>query len=92
MDIVDCVDQQVRWSNGVKTIYAYTHTHTHTLPLSLSLSLSPLIMQFYVEDSFGLRTLDESGRVHVITLPGVQHFEFHKKQSVFDCCIKQWLD
>lgn len=48
--------------------------------------------QFYKDNSFGLRTLDDSGRIHMYTVPGVPHLKFHKDQSVFDHCIKQWLD
>ena len=49
-------------------------------------------LQFYKDNSFGLRTLDDSGRIHMYTVPGVPHLKFHKDQSVFDHCIKQWLD
>ncbi|CAI8050644.1 Lysosomal thioesterase PPT2-A [Geodia barretti] len=48
--------------------------------------------EFYTKNSFGLRTLDDSGRLHIHTVEGVHHFGFHKDQTVFDCCIKQWLD
>ena len=49
-------------------------------------------MQYYMEDSFGLKTLNESGRLHIHTVKDITHFQIHKKQSVFDCCIKKWLD
>ncbi|XP_050685480.1 lysosomal thioesterase PPT2 homolog isoform X2 [Leptidea sinapis] len=33
--------------------------------------------EIYVNDSIGLRTLDKSGRLHVVTVPGVNHFSWH---------------
>ena len=56
------------------------------------LYIETISLQFYVKNSFGLQTLDDSGRLHIHTVPSVHHFGFHKDQSVFDCCIRQWLD
>eukprot|EP00731_Ephydatia_muelleri_P038704 Em0869g2a len=47
---------------------------------------------FYTKDSFGLRTLDMQGKIARYTIPGVIHTNWHRNQSVFDCCIEPWLD
>ncbi|KAM3962719.1 palmitoyl-protein thioesterase 2 [Aphomia sociella] len=38
----------------------------------------------YKEDRIGLRTLNESGRLHVITVPGVNHFNWHTNVTIVD--------
>ena len=48
-------------------------------------------VQFYINDNFGLKTLDETGRVHIYEIPGVQHLHWHGNKTVFDCCIEPWL-
>ena len=47
---------------------------------------------FYVKDTFGLRTLNETGRVKVFEIPGVQHLQWHTNQSVFNCCMEPYLN
>lgn len=46
----------------------------------------------YVEDRIGLRTLDESGRLHVVTVPGVNHFNWHMNMSIVDDYLLPFLD
>jgi palmitoyl-protein thioesterase len=46
---------------------------------------------FYISDSFGLKTLDTEGRVHVYEVPGVQHLHWHGNKTVFDNYIEPWL-
>ncbi|KAL3283370.1 hypothetical protein HHI36_006518 [Cryptolaemus montrouzieri] len=46
----------------------------------------------YKEDSIGLRTLDESGRLDLITVPGIDHFMWHLNVSIVDNYIIQYLD
>jgi len=48
-------------------------------------------VQFYINDNFGLKTLDETGRIHVYEIAGVQHTHWHGNKTVFDCCIEPWL-
>ena len=50
-----------------------------------------VISQFYTSDTFGLKTLDGQGRVHVYEVPGVQHVHWHGNKTVFDNCIEPWL-
>ncbi|CAK1603501.1 unnamed protein product [Parnassius mnemosyne] len=46
----------------------------------------------YLEDTIGLRTLDESGRLHIVTVPGVNHFDWHMNVSIVDDCLLPYLD
>jgi palmitoyl-protein thioesterase len=46
----------------------------------------------YKQDNFGLKTLDESGRILFITQPGIDHFNWHKNLSVIDNHIIPHLD
>nr|AIN34684.1 fatty alcohol acetyltransferase [Agrotis segetum] len=46
----------------------------------------------YMEDKIGLRTLDESGRLHIVTVPGVNHFSWHMNISIVDDCLLPFLD
>ncbi|CAH1645147.1 unnamed protein product [Spodoptera littoralis] len=46
----------------------------------------------YVEDKIGLRTLDETGRLHVVTVPGVNHFNWHMNMSIVDDFLLPYLD
>lgn len=46
----------------------------------------------YKEDKIGLRTLDESGRLHIVTVPGVNHFNWHMNVSIVDDCLLPYLD
>ncbi|XP_069120180.1 lysosomal thioesterase PPT2-A-like [Argopecten irradians] len=47
--------------------------------------------RFYLQDSFGLRTLDQRKAIHTYTIPGIEHVMWYRDQKVFDCCIKPWL-
>ncbi|KAJ8726116.1 hypothetical protein PYW07_000814 [Mythimna separata] len=46
----------------------------------------------YMEDKIGLRTLDETGRLHIVTVPGVNHFSWHMNISIVDDCLLPFLD
>lgn len=47
--------------------------------------------EWYLNDAFGLRTLNSQGRIHTFTIPGIQHRHWHLEQKVFELCIKPWL-
>ncbi|XP_059475735.1 lysosomal thioesterase PPT2 homolog [Neocloeon triangulifer] len=47
---------------------------------------------FYQKDMFGLKTIDTSGRLHVITQPGIDHFSWHVNLTVIDTHIIPFLD
>lgn len=47
--------------------------------------------EFYLNDSFGLKTLNSLGKLHIHTVPGVRHVEWHRTESVFKCCIEPYL-
>ncbi|XP_068621328.1 lysosomal thioesterase PPT2 homolog [Battus philenor] len=46
----------------------------------------------YLEDHIGLRTLDEGGRLHIVTVPGVNHFNWHMNVSIVDDYLLPYLD
>lgn len=46
----------------------------------------------YKKDLIGLKTLDKSGRLHVITVPGVDHFMWHLNVSIVDDYLLKFLD
>lgn len=46
----------------------------------------------YKNDSFGLRTLDESGRVTLMSFSGMNHFDWHLNASFVDDHIVPLLD
>uniref|UniRef100_A0A0A9XD97 palmitoyl-CoA hydrolase n=3 Tax=Lygus hesperus TaxID=30085 RepID=A0A0A9XD97_LYGHE len=47
---------------------------------------------FYKNDSFGLRTLDETGRLVIHSLEGHSHFDWHTNHSIIDKFIIPYLD
>ncbi|XP_022116472.1 lysosomal thioesterase PPT2 homolog [Pieris rapae] len=46
----------------------------------------------YMSDRIGLRALDESGRLHVVTVPGINHFDWHMNVSIVDDYLLPYLD
>ncbi|CAL7950492.1 unnamed protein product [Xylocopa violacea] len=46
----------------------------------------------YKDDLIGLRTLDESGKLTLITVPNVPHYEWHKNESIVDDYLLPYLD
>ncbi|CAL8336668.1 unnamed protein product [Gadus morhua 'NCC'] len=46
---------------------------------------------YYKEDGFGLKTLDDRGGVELCQYSGVKHGAWHSNYSVFTGCIKPWL-
>ncbi|RVE67113.1 hypothetical protein OJAV_G00114780 [Oryzias javanicus] len=46
---------------------------------------------FFVSDSFGLKTLAARGDLNICTLSGVQHTSWHSNQTVFRACMEKWL-
>lgn len=50
-----------------------------------------LDQQVYQEDSFGLKTLNEEGRIVRYTVPGVPHRHWEKNETVFTNYISQYL-
>ncbi|KAK3592809.1 hypothetical protein CHS0354_009253 [Potamilus streckersoni] len=47
--------------------------------------------KWYINDSFGLRTLDKRKGLTKYVIPGVHHVHWHTNRTVFDCCIEPWL-
>ncbi len=58
---------------------------------SLNVTLMRQQKNWYIRDSFGLRTLDKRGAVHVITVPGVHHTHWIKNETVFQNHVIKWL-
>uniref|UniRef100_A0A182IMY8 palmitoyl-CoA hydrolase n=1 Tax=Anopheles atroparvus TaxID=41427 RepID=A0A182IMY8_ANOAO len=46
----------------------------------------------YTEDLIGLKTLAESGRLHVISRADVRHYEWHRSDEVIDSVVLPYLD
>lgn len=46
----------------------------------------------YMDDSIGLKTLDENGKLTLITVPNVPHYEWHKNVSIVDDFLLPYLD
>lgn len=46
----------------------------------------------YKEDRIGLKTLEKTGRLHLVTVPGVNHFNWHMNVSIVDDCLLPYLD
>ncbi|CAG7821760.1 unnamed protein product, partial [Allacma fusca] len=42
------------------------------------------LRNIYTDDTFGLRSLDLSGRITTVTVPGIKHPEWHTNTSVID--------
>lgn len=56
-------------------------------------NIVPLKSQdFYRDDTFGLRTLNEQGKLKVYEIPGVKHQQWVKSRDVFDKYIEPWLE
>ncbi|KAH9503716.1 Lysosomal thioesterase PPT2-A [Bulinus truncatus] len=53
--------------------------------------LSMKDQEWFINDAFGLKTLQMKGNIHTYTIPGVRHSEWREKKQVFDTCIKPWL-
>uniref|UniRef100_A0A8C7GH35 palmitoyl-CoA hydrolase n=1 Tax=Oncorhynchus kisutch TaxID=8019 RepID=A0A8C7GH35_ONCKI len=47
--------------------------------------------EWYVRDSFGLKTLHARGDLAVYVLSGVKHSYWHSNETVFRGCIEEWL-
>ena len=47
---------------------------------------------FYRDDSFGLRTLDERGRLTLTEVPGVAHDDWVRDEGVFAKYVLPFLD
>uniref|UniRef100_A0A3B3HRC0 palmitoyl-CoA hydrolase n=1 Tax=Oryzias latipes TaxID=8090 RepID=A0A3B3HRC0_ORYLA len=54
--------------------------------------LTVIVLEFYREDTFGLRTLDARSDIIMCSCSGVKHSEWDSNQQVFKRCIKPWLD
>lgn len=46
----------------------------------------------YKDDLIGIRTLDESERLTLITVPNIPHDEWHKNVSIVDDILLPYLD
>ncbi|XP_023215457.1 lysosomal thioesterase PPT2-A-like [Centruroides sculpturatus] len=46
----------------------------------------------YKIDAFGLRTLSERNAMKILTMAGIDHYQWHKNQTIFDNFILPYLD
>ncbi|RUS81888.1 hypothetical protein EGW08_010358 [Elysia chlorotica] len=47
--------------------------------------------KFYQTDAFGLKTLNEAGRLHIHTVPNITHTHWHKTEMIFEKFVLPWL-
>lgn len=47
--------------------------------------------RYFLEDSFGLKTLFSEGKIKIYVIPGVQHVHWHSNRTVFNSAILPWL-
>jgi len=47
---------------------------------------------WYIDDSFGLQTLDKRNAVTTYSIPGLKHLDWPRNYTVFQNCIEKWLD
>ncbi|KAI5737560.1 hypothetical protein M8J76_014701 [Diaphorina citri] len=48
--------------------------------------------KMYTENTLGLRTLDKQGKLVLISVPGVDHFQWHNNPTVIDQHVLPYLD
>uniref|UniRef100_A0A182MNI9 palmitoyl-CoA hydrolase n=1 Tax=Anopheles culicifacies TaxID=139723 RepID=A0A182MNI9_9DIPT len=48
--------------------------------------------EIYTEDLIGLKTLEESGRLHIIVRENIHHYQWHRTNDVIDSVILPYLD
>lgn len=70
------------WQTGVFGFYA-PGSDTEILPMEQQ--------DVYIHDTFGLRTLHESGRLTVKTVPGVRHLDWLTSKTVFEQHVLELL-
>lgn len=46
----------------------------------------------FLNDSIGLKTLNDSGRLQIVTVPDVHHFDWHLKIHVIQKVVLPYLD
>uniref|UniRef100_A0A3B1K2J6 palmitoyl-CoA hydrolase n=1 Tax=Astyanax mexicanus TaxID=7994 RepID=A0A3B1K2J6_ASTMX len=82
------------------------HSHFMSSPLfglSLPIQSSPLfsfyiardspdlVVEVFLRDSFGLKTLYSRGDLVMCSVPGVEHVYWHSNETVYKTCIEKWL-
>lgn len=48
-------------------------------------------LEIYKDDVFGLKTLDEAGKIHKYQFDGIEHTHWHGNEHVFLTAISPWL-
>ncbi|XP_063723813.1 lysosomal thioesterase PPT2-B-like [Symsagittifera roscoffensis] len=48
-------------------------------------------LHYYTQDTFGLKTLDDQGKLKFCTVSGVQHTKWPHTKSVYDTCIRPYI-
>lgn len=74
--------------DGVITPWQSSHFATYDKNLNITEMKD---QEVYLKDYFGLKTLDARGGLHTYGIAGVIHTFWHRNQTVFDCCIEQFL-
>ena len=83
-DVEDMTKQKVRQLENFKSFNSSTGFSCYPYKLLFG-------FQFYIDDLFGLRSLDERGAVHRCTCAGVKHHNWHTNETVCKTCIEPWL-
>ncbi|XP_074655182.1 lysosomal thioesterase PPT2-A-like isoform X2 [Tubulanus polymorphus] len=63
--------------------FGFYDSKDHVLPMQQQ--------SWFSNDTFGLQTLAKQKRLHVFTVPGVQHTQWHKNRTVFEKFVAPWL-
>jgi palmitoyl-protein thioesterase len=48
--------------------------------------------QIYLEDAIGLKTLDEQGKLKIVTVPNIKHVEWHLNRTLINAVVLPHLD
>lgn len=75
--------------DGVIDPWKSAHMGSYNCPNLTQVDVRQL--KIYKDDVFGLRSLDELGRVHMYTFAGVEHIKWHGNETVFTQAILPWL-
>lgn len=64
--------------------FGYYDRHLHVVPVHER--------RIYLNDDIGLRELNRTGRLEMVTMPGVRHFEWHSDERVIERVVLPYLD
>jgi len=57
----------------------------------INLNIFFLYLQYYLNDTFGLKTLDSRKAIDIYVIPGVYHVYWYRNMTVFKNAIEPYL-